>query len=72
MNETADFQESTKKDKQNKIYEFDDLLRLTGGFGPLSGRFIRLPLSDLHSYRSTTSDSGLLRCLAAFLMCFRA
>ncbi|KAM7433847.1 hypothetical protein ABFA07_015961 [Porites harrisoni] len=33
MNETADFQESTKKDKQNKIYEFDDLLRLTGGFG---------------------------------------
>ena len=33
MNETADFQESTKKDKENKIYEFDDLLRLTGGFG---------------------------------------
>ena len=33
MNETADFQESTKKNKENKIYEFDDLLRLTGGFG---------------------------------------
>lgn len=33
MNETAYFQESTKKDKENKIYEFDDLLRLTGGFG---------------------------------------
>ena len=42
MNETADFQESTKKDKENKIYEYDDLLRLTGGFGRYQVRYINI------------------------------
>ena len=33
MDEAENSQELNKKGKQNESYEFDDLLRLTGGFG---------------------------------------
>ena len=33
MDEIKNSQESDKKGKEKKVYKFDDLLRLTGGFG---------------------------------------